>query len=149
MDNRAVAPVVGKLLAAGIAIMYIAGTTTLLLGGVVPEYRTAAGAELGERVLSTAAGGIEQAVPDAGGAATVRVRIDLPSTIRNAGYSLELRNRTLRLEHPVDGIGGRARIEIPSQVTVTDNTWQSGDQLIVEVSGRPAERTISLQGENS
>ena len=144
MDSRAVAPVVGKLLAAGLAVLYIAGTTSLLLGGVVPEYRTAAGDELSERVLADAAAHVERAVPEAGADVDVRLRTDLPPTIHNAGYALVLQNGTLVLDHPDDEIGARTSLSLPPGTRAVDTKWESGEAFVVRVSGDGANRTVEL-----
>lgn len=144
MDNRAVSPVVGKLLAAGIAVLYIASATGLLLGGVVPDYRAATGGELGERVLATAAGELERAIPATHGNVTVRVTRELPTTIAGQRYRLAVRNGTLRLDHPNDGLDARTRLSLPPTVTVVDDTWESGDPLAIHVRGPASNRTLSL-----
>jgi hypothetical protein len=144
MDNRAVSPVVGKLLAAGIAVLYIASATGLLLGGVVPDYRAATGGELGERVLATAAGEVERAVPATPGNVTVHATRELPATIAGQRYRLVVRNGTLRLDHPNDGLDARAQLSLPPTVTVVDNTWESGDPLGIHVRGTARNRTLSL-----
>jgi hypothetical protein len=143
MDSRAVTPVVGKLLAAGLAVLYIASLTGLLLGGVVPEYRVAAGEELGERVLATAAGHVEAAVPDSGATVDVRVRADLPASIRGEQYRLLVRDRTLVLDHPVDALDARAPLALPTGVT-PEGHWTSGDPLLVSVAGPAGNRTLRL-----
>jgi hypothetical protein len=144
MDNRAVAPVVGKLLAAGLAVLYIAGMTSLLLGGVVPEYRTQTAEELSERVLADAAAHVERAVPDTRSDVDVRLRRELPATIRDASYRLVLRNDTLILDHPDDRLDSRTRLSIPSKVTTVESSWESGDALVVRVAGTSTNRTVEL-----
>jgi hypothetical protein len=145
MDNRAVSPVVGKLLAAGITVLYIASVTGLLLGGVVPDYRAATGNELGERVLATAAGDIERAVPTTEGDATVRLTRSLPRTIAGDRYRLTIANQTLRLDHPDDSIDTAAQLSLPSAVAVGNATWHSGNRLVIRVEGERSNRTLSLQ----
>lgn len=145
MDNRAVIPVVGKLLAAGLAVLYIASVAGLFVGGLVPDYRTATGDELGERVLATAAGNVEQAQPATDGPVDVSVRADLPATIRGDRYRIRLRNRTLVLDHPDDSLDARTRLSLPPNVTVREGTWHSGDQFVVRVSGPPSNRTLELR----
>ena len=144
MDNRAVSPVVGKLLATGIAVLYVASATGLLLGGVVPDYRATAGSELGERVLATAAGELERSVPAADGRSDVRLTRELPRTIAGDRYRLVLANRTLALEHPDDGVDARARLSLPTGIRVPNATWESGDPLTIHVRGTPGNRTLSL-----
>ncbi len=148
MDNRAVAPVVGKLLAAAIAVLYIAGTTAVLLGGVVPEYRTAAGEELSERTLAEAAATVERAVPEtAADSVDTRVRADLPPSIRDTGYRLVLENGTLRFDHPDSALEARTELQLPSRVDTVESTWESGDTLVVVVSSEGTNRTVELTGE--
>lgn len=144
MDNRAVSPVVGKVLAAGLAVVYIAALTGLLLGGIVPDYRTAAGEELGERVLATAGGTLERALPDTDAPTTVRVRADLPATIRDAGYAVELTGGVLRLDHPDDALDARTRLSLPPSLTPVNSTWESGGPFAVVVSGPASNRTVRL-----
>lgn len=144
MDNRAVSPVVGKLLAAGITVLYIASVSGLLLGGVVPDYRAATGSELGERVLATAAGDIERSFPDTASNATVRVTRELPRTIAGERYRIRIENGTLRLDHPDAAIAARTRLALPPDVTVQRRTWESGDTLAIRVSGPGTNRSLSL-----
>jgi hypothetical protein len=145
MDNRAVSPVVGKLLAAGIAVLYVASMTGVLLGGAVPDYRAATGSELGERVLATAASDVEQSVPATESNATVRHIRSLPRTIAGDRYRLTISNRTLRLDHPDDRIDTEARLSLPTEVTVNGGTWESGDQLAIHVHGEASDRRLSIR----
>lgn len=143
-DDRAVAPVVEKSLAAGIALLYVAGMTGLLLGSVVPAYEEQAGEELADRVLATAAGEVEGTPPAVRGDATVRREVDLPATVADSGYRLVLSGRTLALEHPADGIGGETRLSLPAGVTVEGGTWDGGGALVVTVSGPADDRTLAI-----
>lgn len=145
LDNRAVAPVVGKTLAAGIALLYVAGMLIVLLNGQAPAYRTAAGEEVGERALATAADGVERALPGAEGHVQTRREVALPATIRDAGYTLRLRNGTLALEHPIEAVGAQASLSLPGNVTVADGRWESGETLVVRVAGPPTNRTLWLE----
>lgn len=148
-DTRGVSAVVGKALAAGVALLYVAGMTGLLFGGVIPGYETTAGDELADRVLATAAGTVETAVPRADGTATARAAVDLPATIRDTSYRLELTGRTLALSHPDPGIGGQIRLSLPSNVTVEDATWHSGELFVVRVSGPAADRQLRIGDEDA
>lgn len=144
-DERGVSPAVGKSLAAGLTLLYVAGMTGLLLSGVVPEYETAAGDEVGERVLSTAAGEIERtATQPATGEVTVRRTVDLPPTLDDTGYRLVLSGETLELDHPDDRIGGQVRLSLPADLTVEPGTWESDGQLVVRVSGPSDSRTLRM-----
>jgi hypothetical protein len=146
VTDRAVAPVVGKLLAAGIAVLFIAGTTSTLLGGVVPAYRDGAGDELAERVLAETAANVERAVPETDAAVDVRIRVDLPASIREAGYALVLRNGTLVLDHPDERLGARTELLLPAEVRTARSRWESGGPLVVRVVGPGANRTVALEG---
>ena len=144
-DDRGMTPVVEKSLAAGIALLYVAGMLGLVLGSVVPAYEETAGEELADRVLATAAGGIEETPSTVQGDATTRQSIDLPASIANANYRLVLSGRTLELDHPTDGIGGRTRLSLPPDVTVEDGTWDGGGPLVVTVSGSAGDRTLAIR----
>lgn len=143
-DERAMTSVVGKTLAIGIALLYIAGMTTVLLGGVVPEYRSGAGSEVGDRVLGTAGGAVETSVPEANGTVETTRTVDLPPTIRDHSYELELTGHRLRLHHPNRAIGGEFHLSIPPTITVENATWQSGTKFTIRVSGPPANRTLTI-----
>jgi len=143
-DDRGVSPVVGKTLAAGIAVLYVAGVTGLLLGGVVPGYQAAAGDEVGERVLATAAGTAENAVPAVDGSVESETTAALPATIRDSSYRLVLSNRTLELDHPEESIGAETRLSLPEGVSVENGTWQSGTELVVRVEGPATNRTLAI-----
>jgi len=143
MDDRAVSPVVEKTIAIGLVVLFVAGFAGTLLGGAVPDYRTAAGDEVADRVLATAAGTIEQAIPTTNASVTVHHRQALPPTIRGEAYDLVLRNRTLRLRHPDESIGGSTRLAIPAAVTVQNRTWDS-PPLVVHVRGSAGNRTLTV-----
>jgi Flp pilus assembly pilin Flp len=145
-DERGASAVVGKVLATGIAVMYIAGMTTLLLGGVVPDYRTASGAEIGDRILATAAGEIEESVPAVEADVELWTERSLPETIRDRQYELVLSGHTLTLAHPDPGIGAKLNLSLPQTVTVRNGTWSSRDRLVVYVNGTTGDRTIAFQG---
>lgn len=146
-DERGVSAVVGKTLAIGLALLYVAGMSSVLLGGVVPDYRTQAGAEVGDRVLATATDNIERAVPAVEGTVETRRTVSLPGTIRDSSYTLVVSNHTLVLDHPVDGIGDEMPLSLPANMTVEDGTWHSGDELVVRVIGPADNRTLTLGDE--
>lgn len=143
--NRGLTPVVGKTLAMGMAVLYIAGMMTALLGGVVPAYETRTGVEVGERVLATAAGEIERAPPTVGGSVETRRSVTLPETIANSGYALVLSNGTdrLALDHPEPAIATETRLSLPSNVTVRNGTV-SGGTVTITVRGPPDDRTLTI-----
>lgn len=133
--DRALSPVVGKGLEVGIAVLFVALLTTTLYGGVVPEYRTAAGAEVGERALVGAAERVEGAVPARSVGVERAVSVPLPATIRGDPYRVRASNETLVLDHPNAGIGGRVRLAMPSRASNVTGTWRSSNRSWVVVSG--------------
>jgi len=133
--DRGVSPVVGKALEASIVVLYVSLLGATLYGGLVPEYRTAAGAEIGERVLSQSAQRVQQAVPPTARAVDVRTGVSLPATIRGRGYVVRAENRTLVLDHPREGVGGRARLALPATVESVTGNWSSGEPAVVAVRG--------------
>jgi hypothetical protein len=142
-----VAPVVGKLLAVGLAVLFVAGTTAAMLGGVVPAYRTAAGGELADRVLAEAVASVERAVPDTDARVDVRVGADLPASIHGASYTLVLRNDTLVLDHPDARLDSRSRLNLPPEVRTAESRWHSGGQFVVRVADSGPNRTVRLEAE--
>ncbi|MFB6123064.1 MAG: hypothetical protein ABEJ78_06370 [Haloferacaceae archaeon] len=135
MSDRAVAPVVGKLLEAGLVVLFVVLLTTVLYGGVVPSYRAAAGAELGDRTLVAAAERVESAVPEVGDAVSVELRVDLPETLRGRAYSIRVRENALVLDHPHPRIGGAVRLDLPSRVVRVEGGWESSRPASVAVRG--------------
>ncbi|WP_134669410.1 DUF7266 family protein [Halorussus marinus] len=143
--DRGVSPVVGKALEASIVVLYVSLLGATLYGGLVPEYRTAAGAEVGDRVLSQSTQRVQQAVPPTARAVETRVRVALPATIRGRGYSIRAQNRTLVLDHPRDGVGGRARLALPAAVESVTGNWSSGEPAVVAVRGDADGLTVALE----
>jgi hypothetical protein len=143
--DRGVSPVVGKALEASIVVLYVSLLGATLYGGLVPEYRTAAGAEVGERVLSQSAQRVQQAVPPTARAVGVRTGVSLPATIRGRGYAIRAENRTLVLDHPREGVGGRARLALPATVESVTGNWSSGEPAVVAVRGDGEGLTVELE----
>lgn len=131
-DERGISPVIEKLVTVGLVVLYIGGMTTALFGGIVPAYETAAGDEVAERALATAAGEIEAAAPRPGSETSVRSTVDLPATIDDEAYWIVLSDRQLRLEHPDPGIGATTRLAVPGSIRLEPGRWQSGSTLVIE-----------------
>lgn len=144
--TRGVTPVVSKTLAIGLTVLYVAGMTTVLLGGVVPAYETRAGGEMSERVLATAAGEIERAPPAVEGHVETRTTVTVPETIATSGYQFVLSNGTNRLvlDHPDPAVETETRLSPPSNVTIRNGT-ASGGQLVITVSGPSDDRTLTIE----
>jgi hypothetical protein len=131
--DRAVSPVVGKALEAGVVVLYVGLLTATLYGGVVPDFRSAAGAEVGERVLAQSAERVQQAVPTAASRVEARTRVSLPRTIRGQAYAVRTDDRALVLDHPAPGVGGRARLALPGAVSSVTGNWSSREPAVVVV----------------
>ncbi|NHN57682.1 MULTISPECIES: hypothetical protein [Halorussus] len=144
-DERAVSPVVGKALEASIVVLYVAFLSATLYGGVVPEYRTAAGAEVGERVLAQSAARVQQAVPPDARAVESRTAVSLPRTIRGRAYAVRVVNRTLVLDHPRDGVGGRVALALPEIVDSVRGNWSSRDPAFVVVRSHGDDLAVRLE----
>ncbi|WP_049971381.1 DUF7266 family protein [Haladaptatus cibarius] len=141
MNNRGVSPVIGKVLEAGLVVLYIGMITTTLYGGVVPEYRTAVGDEVGDRVLSKAAERIQQTVPANGTAVRGQMRVTLPQTIRGTAYEIRAQNRTLTLVHSNEQVSGTTQIAVPEHVGTVRGNWSSTEPAVIVVRSGETERS--------
>jgi hypothetical protein len=121
VDDRAAAPVVGKALEIAVLVVFVGLVSASLFGSVVPAYRTAAGAEVGDRVLTAAAGQIETAANAPPDVVERRVTISLPRTVRGTSYEIQVEDESgtlvLVLDHPNAAIGGRTALAVPPRVT--------------------------------
>lgn len=145
MDSRGLSTVVEKLLALGVVLLYIGLLTTTLYGGTVPAYRSAVGAELGERTLAEATARIEQSVPPTGRSASATYRVDLPATIDDSAYVIRADGDRLVLDHPDSDVGGTTQPVLPDRVDTMTGTWQSGAETVVTVSGERGNLTVRLE----
>jgi hypothetical protein len=145
-DDRALSPVVGKTLELGLVVLYLAFVATALYGGVVPDYRNAAGASVADRTLASSAERLEAAIPPNATHVAVERRVSLPTTIRGEQYWIEATNRsTLRLRHPNPEIGERIRLVLPDPVVSVSGTWQSGSPAVVTVSRNATGLVVQLE----
>lgn len=142
--ERGVTPAVSKSLEVGLVVLFVALLTTVLLGGVVPDYRRAVDARVGDRALVTASDGVEAAVRHAPGDITVRHRVDLPTQIGGSGYAVRVDGRSLVLDHPDPAVTGRVRLVLPPSVDSVSGRWESGDETVVRVRGDAAGLTVKL-----
>ncbi|WP_338741155.1 DUF7266 family protein [Haloplanus salilacus] len=133
--DRGVTPVVGKGLEAAIVLLYVASLVTTLHGGVLPDYRTAAATEVGDRTLASAAEGVESSVPPPSTAVDVTRTVSLPDTIGRSTYRIRAVNRTLVLDHPDADLGGRVRLALPDRVISVEGSWESDDPARIRVRG--------------
>jgi hypothetical protein len=144
-DDRAVSPVVEKLLVAGIVVLYVGGMGTLLFGGVLPSYEAETSVEMSERVLATATAGIEDAVPATDGYVESRTVVDLPATIGDSSYTILVSGQSIELVHPDRGIGVETRLAVPADITVPESRWESGGDLVVEIRGSSGDRRLTVR----
>jgi hypothetical protein len=144
-DDRAFSTVVEKILAIGLVTLFVSLVSVTVYGGVVPDARTAAGEQLSERTLATAAERVQQAVPPNATAADIRVRVDLPPTIRGTGYEIRAENRSLVLDHPRDRLDQRARLALPDSVVRVEGRWGSGEATVVRVRRVDAGLVVRLE----
>lgn len=142
--DRAVTPAVSKALEVSIVVLYVGLLSTALYGGVVPDYRTAAGERVGERTVAAAADRIEAAVPPNAAAVEREVRVDLPEAIRGDGYRLRAENGTLVLDHPRDAVSARTPLALPPAVASVRGTWDSYETAVVRVRSGPDGLSVTL-----
>lgn len=131
--DRAVTPAVGKTLELGLAALFVSGLVATLYGGVVPDYRTAAGGQTAERVAAGVAERIERAVPPAARHASVARRVPVPATIRGRAYRVVGNGTAVRLEHPHPAIGDEIRLAVPDRVLGVRGAWDSGARTRVAI----------------
>lgn len=143
MDKRAVTPVVEKTISIGLVVLFVAGLTTTLLGGTVPDYRSATGEEMAERVLAAAAETVTDAVPASNGTVSATASTELPATIAGQDYRIRLRGRQLHLDHPTAGIDVSTSVSLPGAVDVRNSTWRGGD-FQVRLAGGSGNRSLEV-----
>lgn len=145
MADRAVSPVVGKALEATLVVLYLGLVTATLYGGAVPEYRTAAGAEVADRTASNAAIEIREAIPPATAAGETRVDVDAPATIAGETYEIRLEDGRLRLDHPSPAVSTSVPLVLPDRVVDASGTWQSGGSIRVWVTATDRGLVVRLE----
>ncbi len=133
MDNRAVSPVVEKTLAIGLVTLFVSLVSVTVYGGVVPDARTTAGAELRDRTLAKASERIQQAIPPNATAVDSHTRVTLPASIRGANYEIRADGQSIVFDHPRDALDARVRLAVPGHVVRVEGQWQSGAQTAVRV----------------
>lgn len=144
MADRALAPIVGKLLEVGIVTLYLTTLLGAMYGGVVPEYRSATGEEVAERTVVSAAQEIQRAVPATTHELTVERRIDLPIEIYDRQYEIRAEDERLILDHQRSELDRTVRLALPERVEAVSGSWGStGEQWIV-VHGDHSETTVEL-----
>lgn len=143
--DRAVVPMIGKALEASIVVLFIGVVTTALYAGIVPDYRSTASAEVGDRALVAAADGVERSVPPDTHSVASETRVDLPATVRNANYRIVAEDDHLRLDHPHRSVGGTVRLAVPEYVVRVEGTWRSGGSSVVRAESTDEGLVLSLE----
>lgn len=147
MADRGVASVVGKALEVGIVVLYVGLLTSALYGHAVPEYRTTAGDAVADRALSEAGHRVQQAVPPDVARVDARVRVGLPDAIRGRAYEVRVENRSLVLDHPRPGVGGRQRLALPGYVGDVRGSWHSTEPAVVHVATANDTLVVELEAD--
>ncbi|MFB6311439.1 MAG: hypothetical protein ABEH64_09710 [Salinirussus sp.] len=145
MDSRALTPVLEKMVAIGLVVLFVSGFAGALLGGAVPSYRSSVASEVADRALAAAADGIETAVPATNATTTIHVRLMLPETLADTTYRIVLQNRTVRLQHPNRKVSTTTRLSVPDRVTISNASVPAGE-VVVSVRGDAENRTLTLEG---
>lgn len=143
-DRRGLTPAVGKALEVGIVVLFVGILTTALYGNAVPTYRDTVADEVTDRTVVAAAERVENAVPPPASTARVVHRVDLPASIRGAGYRIAAVNRSLVLRHPSPTISARTALALPGRVDAIVGEWESGAETFVVVSGTEDGLTVRL-----
>lgn len=146
--DRGATPVVGKALEVAVVVLLAALLATALFGGVVPTYRSAAGAELADRTLARSAAAVERAAPADPGAYVVyerTERVDIPDRIRGADYAVAADGERLRLDHPRAGVGGALALALPNRTRV-EGSWRSDEPTRLRVRAAASGVTVRLVG---
>lgn len=148
MDNRGVSTVVEKTLAIGLVTLFVSLVSVTVYGGVVPDTRTTAGAELADRTLAKASERIQQAVPPNATAVDARTAVRLPASIRGSNYEIRADGQELVFDHPRDALDRRVRLALPSHVTRVEGAWQSGGQTAIRVTSEGSGLVVRLETED-
>lgn len=149
--ERGLSPVVGKTLELGIVVLFIALLSTSFYGGIVPDYRTAAAAEVGDRALVGAAERVEHAVPERTRRVERRVAVSLPTTLRGDPYRIravsapDVNATALVLDHPDAGVGGRVDLSLPMRGANVTGRWESTSESWVVIRGGDGRVSVSLE----
>jgi hypothetical protein len=135
VDDRAAAPVVGKALEVGILVVFVGVVSAALFGSVVPTYQTAAGAEVGDRVLVAVTGQVDTVASTPDTVTERRVRVSMPRTIRGTAYVVRTTtvrgHAALELDHPHARIGGSIPLSVPGEVVVTGRLRSTDEPTVV------------------
>lgn len=149
-DDRAMSSVVGKALELGVLAVFVGLLVTTFYGGVVPEYRAAAGASVADRTTASVATGIETAVPSTD--ESIRSvegerTLDVPRTIQGDTYAIRIdETGALVLDHPRDELSRTVPLSLPGTVTAVEGSVRSGETVVVIVESTRSGVVLRLEG---
>lgn len=144
-DDRATSTVVGKALEAALVVLFIGLLASTLYGSVVPNYRTAAATEIGERVLAKSAQRIQQAVPANASTVEAHQQVELPRTIERRAYRIRANGTVLTLDHPDRAVSQSVRLALPDTVVRVEGTWTSREPASLDVQSVPGGLLVRLE----
>lgn len=133
LDDRGVTPVVGKVMEVGLVMLFVGVITITLYGGIVPDYRSAAGDEVADRIAASASLQIQAAIPPDRPNVRAVSQVDLPDTIRGQPYEVVVDDRTVILDHPHPDVSATAGLAVPASVIEVTGSWSSHEQAWVVV----------------
>ena len=147
--DRGAIPAIGKVLEVGIVILYVGLVTTALFGGLVPEYRTSAANEIGDRTLASASQQVQQTVPPNATQVEAHATVDLPDLIRGDTYEILSDDEELVLEHPHPEVDGQTGLALPEAVVEVSGEWSSTERALVVVESTDDGLVVRLEGGES
>ena len=145
VTDRAAIPAIGKVLELGIVILYVGLVTTALFGGAVPEYRTSAANEVGDRTLASASQQVQQTVPPNATRVEAHAYVDLPDLIRSDSYEIAAEDRDLVLDHPHPEVDARTGLALPGAVVEVSGEWSSTEPALVVVESTDDGLVVRLE----
>ena len=143
MRDRAIAPVVGKMLELLIGLGLLAAVTAVMSTMVIPGHT----ASLGEPTGAVALNLLAEPIEDAGWSTshTVgrrRITVELPPTIAGDGYRIEVNQGVLWLRQPDDALALRRPLQLPDGCQVEGEA--TGGVIDIHVDRTVTSCTISI-----
>jgi len=143
MRDRALAPVVGKMLELLIGLALLAAVTGVMTLVVIPGHTASLGEPTGGVVLNLLAEPIEDAGWSTSHTVGSRqITVDLPPTIAGDEYRIEVRQNALWLRHPDDALALRRPLQLPDGCLVEGDA--TGDVIDIHVERTEARCAISI-----
>ena len=143
MRDRAIAPIVGKMLELLIGLALLAAVTGVMAMLVIPGHTAILGEPTGAIALQLLAEPIEAA--GWSGSDTVgtrRISVDLPPTIAGDGYRIDVHRGALWLLHPDEALELRRPLQLPDGCRVDGEG--SGGVIDIHVNRTEASCAITI-----